>query len=280
VGRVEGKVALITGAARGQGRSHALRLAEEGADVILVDLCSEIPGLAYPMPTELDLAETARQVEQLGRRAVTAKADVRDLSALTAAVDQGVAELGRLDIVSANAGICTVMNADEISEEAWSATIDINLTGSFYTAIAALKHIRAGGAGGSVIFTSSISGLETRRRGLAHYCASKYGVIGLAKTLALEWGAENIRSNAVCPGNVDTDMIQNQHVWSKYMPHLENPTREDAERPDSPFNSVNAMPVPWVAPADISNVVLWLASDESRYVTGTAQVVDAGMMLV
>jgi SDR family mycofactocin-dependent oxidoreductase len=278
MGRVEGKVALVTGAARGQGRSHALRLAEEGADVILLDICDEVPGLPYPMPTEDDLAQTAAEVEKVDRRAVTAKVDIRDLRALTSEVDRAVAELGRLDIVSANAGICAVEPAMEISAEAWKTTIETNLTGAFHTAKATIPHIRAHGRGGSVIFTASMAGLIPVPN-LAHYCASKWGVIGLAKVLAAELGSENIRVNAICPGNVDTDMIQNPAVLGMFMPHLENPTRDDALVPDSSVSALNAMPVPWVDPVDISNALLWLASDEARFVTGTTQVVDAGRLL-
>ena len=198
MGRVDGKVALITGAARGQGRCHAVRLAEEGADIIAIDLCDQIGTVHYDMPTADDLAETKSQVEALGRRAITAVADVRDTAALRAVVDDGVAQLGRLDIIVANAGIFSFAPVLELSEEAWRDVIDVNLTGVWRTCVAAIPAMIAAGNGGSVILTSSAAGLAPFRN-TAHYVTSKYGVVGLMKCLALELGEHRIRVNSVNP---------------------------------------------------------------------------------
>jgi SDR family mycofactocin-dependent oxidoreductase len=276
MGRVEGKVAFITGAARGQGRSHAIRLAQEGADIIAIDICENVDGTPYKGATEADLAETVRQVEALDRRIVATKADVRDFAALKAAVDDGVAQLGRLDIVSANAGILTSPSkAEDFSDETWNTMIDVNLSGVWHTAKAAIPHLKAAGNGGSIILTSSEAGL----RGYAnagHYVSAKHGVVGLMRTLALELANDMIRVNSIHPTQVDTDMIQNEATYRLFRPDLEHPTREDFA-PAS--QSVNALPIPWVEAVDISNALLFLASDEARFVTGVMLPVDAGCFL-
>jgi (+)-trans-carveol dehydrogenase len=272
-GRVEGKVAFITGAARGQGRSHAVRLAQEGADIIAVDLLEPIPGAPYGPATEEDLAETVRQVEALDRRIVASKADVRDYAGLKAALDAGVAELGRLDIVSANAGISTQMaTADELEEDMWQNMIATNLTGVWHTAKAAIPHLKAGGRGGSIVLTSSEAGLKAYAH-VAHYVSAKHAVVGLMRTLALELADDRIRVNSLHPTQVDTDMIMNEATYKLFRPDLEHPTRDDFA-PAS--QAVNALPIPWVEAVDISNALLWLSSDEARYVTGVTLPVDAG----
>jgi (+)-trans-carveol dehydrogenase/(-)-trans-carveol dehydrogenase len=272
-GRVAGKVAFITGAARGQGRSHAIRLAQEGADIIAVDICEDVPGIPYPGATEADLAETVKLVEALDRRIVAAKADVRDYAGLKAALDDGVAQLGRLDIVSANAGIGTApVPAWEMDESVWQTMIDINLTGVWHTAKAAIPHLIEGSHGGSIILTSSAAGLQAYQN-IAHYVSAKHGVVGLMRTLALELAPYFIRVNSIHPTQVDTPMIQNEATWRLFRPDLEHPTEADFA-PAS--QAMNALPIPWVEPVDISNAVLYLASDESRYVTGVALPVDAG----
>lgn len=216
MGRVEGKVAFITGAARGQGRSHAIRLAQEGADIIAIDLCEEIPYNPYELSTEEDLAETVRQVEALDRRIVARKADVRDFDGLKAAVDEGVAELGRLDIVSANAGVAgTAALTEELPEDQWRTMIDINLSGVWHSAKAAIPHIKAGGDGGSMVLTSSEAGIRGYAN-MAHYVSAKHGVVGLMRTLAMELAPERIRVNSIHPTQVDTDMIQNQSIYSLF----------------------------------------------------------------
>jgi (+)-trans-carveol dehydrogenase len=274
-GRVAGKVAFITGAARGQGRSHAIRLAQEGADIIAVDICRQVDSVPYPMATPEDLAETVRQVEALDRRIIASQADVRDYDALSAAVDAGVAELGRLDIVSANAGISSVGRADELPEQTWRDMIDTNLTGVWHAAKAAIPHLKAGGRGGAIILTSSAAGLMAMEN-IAHYVAAKHGVVGLMRTLALELAPLGIRVNSLHPTTVNTDMIQNAATYALFRPDLENPTVEDAT---DTFLMLNALPVRWVEPIDISNAVLFLASDEARYITGVTLPIDAGCVI-
>ncbi|SDZ13504.1 (+)-trans-carveol dehydrogenase [Geodermatophilus africanus] len=278
MGRVEGKVALITGAARGQGRSHAIRLAEEGADIIAIDICEHIPSALHTMGTEEELNETVQQVEKLDRRIVAKKADVRNREALGAAIAEGVQELGRLDIVSANAGIASVNPVLEVSNAEWHDVIDVNLTGAWHTAVEAIPHILAGGRGGSVIFTSSAAGVDVVPN-LGHYNASKHGIIGLMKTLAIELGPQSVRVNAIAPTNVDTPMLVNDKLMKLFMPHLESPTRADAEAEGSNYRAVNAIPIPWVDPIDISNALLFLASDEARFITGIVMPVDAGFLV-
>jgi SDR family mycofactocin-dependent oxidoreductase len=273
-GRLEGKVAFITGAARGQGRSHAIRLAQEGADIIAVDICAQVESVPYPMATPADLADTVKEVEALDRRIVATQADVRDFAAMKKAVDDGVAQLGRLDIVSANAGICSFDTLDKLTEQTWRDMIDTNLTGVWHTAKAAIPHLKAGGRGGSIILTSSTAGLMAMEN-LGHYVSAKHGVVGLMKTLALELAPDMIRVNSVHPTSVNTDMVHNKAMYDLFAPDLENPTREQVgER----FQTLNALPIMWVEPVDISNAVLWLASDESRYVTGVTLPVDAGSL--
>jgi SDR family mycofactocin-dependent oxidoreductase len=275
-GRVEGKVAFITGAARGQGRSHAIRLAEEGADIIAVDICEDIEGVPYAGPTAEDLAQTVKEVESFDRRIVATKADVRDYSSLKRALDDGVAALGRLDIVSANAGISVApAQSQDIAEAVWRNTLDINLTGVWHTTKAATPHLIAGGRGGSVILTSSAAGLMGYPN-VAEYVSAKHGVVGLMRTLALELAPHMIRVNSVHPTQVDTPMIMNQATYSLFRPDLEHPSREDFA-PAS--QEMNALPIPWVEPIDVSNLVLFLASDEARYITGVTLPVDAGALI-
>lgn len=272
MGRVEGKVAFITGAARGQGRAHAVRLASEGADIIAVDICERVEHSVAVPATEDDLAETAALVEKLDRRIVTRKADVRDYDALKSALDDGVAELGRLDIVCANAGVWTYRLSHELPEGEWQEIIDIVLTGAWHTCKAAIPTLLEQNQGGSIILTSSMGGLKGWPN-LSHYVAAKHGVIGLARSLANELGPHNIRVNAICPGTVDTALVNNQATYDLFAPDLVNPTREQAaER----FAMITGMPVPWVQPEDIASAVLYLASDDGRYVSGTTLSVDAG----
>ncbi|MBF6278209.1 MULTISPECIES: mycofactocin-coupled SDR family oxidoreductase [Nocardia] len=276
-GRVEGKVAFITGAARGQGRSHAVRLAEEGADIIAVDVCKPVSGTdLIPASTPADLAETVELVKGLGRRIVTAEVDVRDFDALKAAVDNGVEQLGRLDIIVANAGIGNGgATLAETSEQDWNTMIGINLEGVWKTVKAGVPHLISGGNGGSIILTSSVGGLKAYPN-TGHYVAAKHGVVGLMRTFAVELGANSIRVNSVHPTNVNTPMFMNEGTMKMFRPDLENPGVEDFE-PVAKF--MHVLPVGWVEPVDISNAVLFLASDESRYITGLPVTVDAGSML-
>ena len=263
-GRVAGKVAFITGAARGQGRSHAIRLAEEGADIIAIDICRDYGTVPYAMATEADLAETVKAVEALDRRIVATQADVRDAAALKAAVDDGVAQLGRLDIVSANAGICTVQSWDEVTPEVWQDTLDTNLTGVWNTMVVSVPHLIAAG-GGSIICTSSTAGIKGLPY-LAPYVAAKHGVVGIARTMANELAIHKIRVNTVHPTGVDTPM-------GNGLGGLEPLINRD---PNLGPIYMNTLPVETVDPRDISNAVLFLASDEARYVTGLEFTVDAG----
>ncbi|HEY0804644.1 MAG TPA: mycofactocin-coupled SDR family oxidoreductase, partial [Pseudonocardiaceae bacterium] len=224
-GRVAGKVAFITGAARGQGRSHAIRLAEEGADIIAVDICRQVDSVPYPMATPEDLAETVKAIEALDRRIHAVAADVRDYGALKAALDDGVAQLGRLDIVSANAGIASYGQADELDETTWQDMIDTNLTGVWHTAKAAIPHLIEQGTGGSIVLTSSTAGLMAMPN-LAHYVSAKHGVVGLMRTLALELAPHFIRVNSVHPTGVNTPMVQNEASIRLFLPDVENPTAE------------------------------------------------------
>jgi SDR family mycofactocin-dependent oxidoreductase len=263
-GRVAGKVAFITGAGRGQGRSHAIRLAEEGADIIAVDILRNYDTVGYGMSTEADLAQTVKDVEALDRRIIATQADVRDATALKAAVDDGVAQLGHLDIVCANAGICTVQAWDEVTPAVWQDTLDTNLTGVWNTMVAGVPHLIANG-GGSIIATSSTAGIK----GLpyfAPYVAAKHGVVGIAKTMANELARHKIRVNTVHPTGVKTPMGDG----------LDGLTALIERDPDLGPVYMNSLPVESVEPRDVSNAVLFLASDEAQYVTGLEFTVDAG----
>jgi SDR family mycofactocin-dependent oxidoreductase len=274
-GRVEGKVAFITGAARGQGRSHAIRLAREGADIIAVDLAGQIGSVPYAMATPEDLAQTVKEVEALDRRIVASQADVRDYGAVKAALDDGVAQLGRLDIVSANAGIFSFGTLEELTETQWQDMLDVNLTGEWHAAKAAIPHLRAAG-GGSIILTSSAAGLKGFAN-VGHYVSAKHGVVGLMRTLALELAPDMIRVNSLHPTSVNTDMLQNPPMYELFAPDL--PAAERTKDVLVPrFQELSALPIPWVEPVDISNAVLWLASDEARYVTGVTLPIDAGSL--
>ncbi|MCU1420444.1 MAG: 3-ketoacyl-ACP reductase [Microbacteriaceae bacterium] len=276
MGRVEGKVAFVSGAARGQGRSHAIRLAQEGADIIAVDIEGQIDTVPYPMSTPADMEETVRQVEALDRRIIATRADVRDFDSIKAAVDDGVAQLGRLDIVSANAGIFSFGATDELDEQHWQDMLDVNLGGVWHVAKATIPHLKAAG-GGSMILTSSDAGLKGMAN-IGHYVSAKHGVVGLMRTLALELAPHYIRVNTLNPTTVNTDMIKNAATYALFAPDL--PTSEQTlENIEPRFTAMNAMPIPWVEPVDISNALLFLASDEARYVTGVTLPVDAGWLL-
>ena len=271
-GRVAGKVAFITGAARGQGRSHAVRLAQEGADIIAVDICDQVETVPYPLATREDLAQTVAMVEACDRRIVSRIADVRDSEAMKRVVDDGVAELGRLDIVAANAGIWSPGRIEQLSDPVWHEMIDINLTGAWYTAKAAIPHLRAGGAGGSIILTSSVAGLKGGP-GIVHYITAKHGIVGMMRALAMELAPERIRVNSLNPTQVNTDMLMNESIKKLFVPDRDDVPMEEFV---AVSQSLNALPVPWVEPTDVSHALLFLASDESRYITGVALPVDAG----
>ncbi|BBY24796.1 oxidoreductase [Mycobacterium stomatepiae] len=267
-----GKVAFITGAARGQGREHAVRLAEEGADIIAVDMCGDVESVAYPLATEADLDETAALVEKSGRRIVTAKADVRDVASLGAALQQGIDELGRPDVVIANAGISgSPAPAAMIEEAAWQTMLDINLTGVWHTVKVAVPHM-SDGRGGSIILVSSMLGLRGGGY-MAHYASAKHGVVGLMNSLANELAPQLIRVNSIHPGNIRTPMIDNEQFHRTLRPDLPNPTMDDTA---AVLGHFHMMPVPVIEARAVSNAVLFLASDEAQYITGAALPVDAG----
>jgi SDR family mycofactocin-dependent oxidoreductase len=266
MGRVDGKVAFITGAGRGQGRSHAVRLAEEGADIIAVDICDDIDVALGPMSSEDDLAETARLVEATGQRVVTANADVRNIARLKDVVDDGVSQLGGLDVVVANAGILTMQPWDEVTPEIWQVVIDVNLTGVWKTCAVTAPHLVARG-GGSIILTSSSAGIKGQPF-LVPYVAAKHGVVGLMKALTNELAEYNVRVNTIHPTGVNTPM-----GGEEARPLID---RLVTNKPNLGPIYMNALPVQMIDPIDISNGVLFLASDEARYVTGLQMTVDAG----
>ncbi|MFI5511111.1 mycofactocin-coupled SDR family oxidoreductase [Mycobacterium sp. NPDC051804] len=272
MGRLQGKVALITGAARGIGRAQAVRFAQEGADVIALDICGPVDGTVLTPPaTSADLEETARLVSEAGGRIVTEIVDVRDTDAVQAATDRGVEQLGGLDIVCATAGITSREMALEMSENAWQTMLDVNLSGVWRTCRATAPHLIERGAG-SMILISSIAGLRGLV-GVAHYTSAKHGVVGLMRTLANELAPHNIRVNSVHPTNVDTPMIQNDNVRSAFRPDLEHVSREEFAESAC---SMNMLPIPWVDAVDVANACLFLASDEARYITAVTLPVDAG----
>jgi SDR family mycofactocin-dependent oxidoreductase len=273
---MEGKVAFITGAARGQGRAHAVRLAGEGADVIVTDIAAPVDTVSYAPATPEDLAETVKEVEALDRRVVSFVADVRDHDALAGGLAAGVAELGGLDVVVANAGIINAVRPSwELDEADWQTMLDVNLTGVWHATKAAVPHLIERGPGGSVILISSTAGLRGIP-GIAHYNAAKHGVLGLARTLANELAPHRIRVNSVHPTNVRTTMIDNPSSAKIYRPDLENPTFEDSL---PALANINMWDEPYLDVEDVANAVLFLACDESRYVTGIALPVDLGMSM-
>ncbi|BBX53300.1 mycofactocin-coupled SDR family oxidoreductase [Mycolicibacterium poriferae] len=275
-GRVEGKVAFITGAARGQGRAHAVRMAQEGADIIAVDICKQIDSVLIPLSSPEDLAETADMVKNAGGRIHTAEVDVRDYDALKAAVDAGVEEFGKLDIIVANAGIGNGgQTLDKTGEPDWDDMIGVNLSGVWKTVKAGVPHILAGGNGGSIILTSSVGGLKAYPH-TGHYVAAKHGVVGLMRTFAVELGAQNIRVNSVHPTNVNTPLFMNEPTMKLFRPDLENPGPEDMKVVGQ---LMHTLPIGWVEPEDIANAVLFLASDEARFITGVTLPVDGGSCL-
>lgn len=275
-GRVAGKVAFITGAARGQGRSHAIRLAEEGADIIAVDLCRNLDTIGYPLATPEDLEETARFVEKAGRRIVTAQADVREAGQLKEALDAGLAEFGKVDIVVAQAGVAAMKGQPPM--QAWTDGINTNLVGTINAIQVALPHLTEGA---SIIATASAAALMDAHNkpnpgsdpGGMGYMVSKRMISEYVHYLATELSPRGIRANVIHPTNCNTNMLQSEPMYRSFRPDLEHPELKDAE---PVFYVQQAMKVPWVEPVDISNAVLWLASDEARFVTGMQLRVDAG----
>lgn len=273
MGRLDGKVAFITGGARGQGRAHAVTMAKEGAQIAAVDLCGQVTGVPYPMATEADLEETTRLVEAQGQRCLSLKADARDSEAMRAAAQEAADEFGKIDIGVINHGIVRIGPWDTITDEDWDIMIENNLSGVWRSSRAVIPHLIDAG-GGSLILTSSVAGLIPAH-GLVSYTAAKHGVVGLAKALAVELGPSWVRVNAVCPGSIDTPMVDNQYTLDMFSGGPGG-TKEKAE---FPARAGQVLPVPWIEPEAVSYAIVYLASDEGRYVTGTAFPVDAGSMV-
>jgi len=264
MGKLDEQVAFITGGARGQGRSHALALAREGADIAVCDIAAPIETVPYPLASEEDLAETVRQVEALGRRCVAVKADVRSTEEIEGAVAEALGELGRIDVLLANAGVCGFGKFWEIDDRMWDEMVDTDLTGVFKSMRAVVPQMIERGYG-RIVATSSMGG-RMGNPNLAHYVAAKWGVIGLVKTLALEVADKGITVNAVCPATVDSEMVHNEALYGLFAPDLENPTKADVE---PRYTAMNPVPEPWTPPEEISAAVLYLVSAEARMVTGT-----------
>lgn len=267
MGRLDGKIAFITGAARGQGRSHAVRMAEEGANVVISDICGPVGTSGVTPATPADLEETVRLVEATGRRCVWDRVDVRDPDALKALAQRGIVELGHIDTVVANAGILNWARTHELTQQQWQDVIDVNLTGAYNTIQAVLPHLLERGKGGSIIVISSSAGLKGQPFTLS-YTAAKHGLVGVVNALAIEYGEFNIRANSIHQAGVTTPMGD--------VPGLGALIEERAFTVGPVF--MNTMPVEFIEPIDVSNAVVFLASDEARYVTGLQMKVDAGLV--
>jgi (+)-trans-carveol dehydrogenase len=276
MGKLDGKVAFITGAARGQGRAEAVRLAQDGADIIAVDICEQIATARYQLSSPEDLEETVRLVEAEDRRIFARQGDTRDFEGLREVVDAGVAELGRLDFAVANAGISNWGPGIEIEEDEWDDVVDTCMKGVWNTCKAAVPQIRAHGEGGAMVLTSSVAGLHAYGN-LAHYAAAKHGVVGLMRVLGLELGPERIRVNTIHPTTVNTPMVLNEPVYRFFAPDKDKPTEADLR---AVTETLHPMPTPWVEAIDIANAVAFLVSDEARFITGVTLPIDAGENLI
>lgn len=264
MGRFDGRVVLITGGARGQGRNHAVRFAREGADVAVLDICSgRIETVPYDIAGEEELEATIRLVEDEGRRCLGVRADIRSAAEVEAAVERVLTEYGRIDVLAANAGICTFGPIETMEQELWQTMIDVNLTGAFNSVRAVLPSMLENGFG-RIVATSSMAG-RAGWENIGHYAASKWGLIGMIKSLALEVADRGVTANVVCPSSVNTPMMHNESSYRLFRPDLENPTMEDAL---PAFQSINVLPVPYAEPDDISDSVLFLASEDAKYITG------------
>ena len=273
--RLDGRTAIVTGAARGQGRSHAIRLAQLGARLVLVDVCADLPHIPYRQPERAELDDTARAAREAGAEVRTIVADVRDAAAMSGAAMLAVDELGGIDIVIANAGVIQLKPATEIGPEDWATIIDINLTGTWNTIAPTIAPMIDQRRGGTIIITSSAAGLKGPPN-MAHYAASKSGVIGMMRSLSAELGPHGIRVNCIAPTTVDTEMVHWPAAYAMFRPDLDSPGRDDVV---DIFSSLNVLPVPWIEASDVTEAVAFLAGDRSRYITGTVLPVDAGTLI-
>lgn len=272
--RLADRTALVTGAGRGQGRAHAMRMAGEGARVVVTDVCRDIDEIGYPMASRAELEETAALIEAAGGRVLAMPADVRSQADLDAAASAGMDAFGPFDIVCANAGVTSYGKGWRLEEADWLAVVDINLNGVWRTIKAAVPGMIEARRGGAIVITSSAGG----RRGIpnaSHYVSTKHGVVGLMRTMANELAPYGIRVNTIHPTAVDTPMIHNAMTYRLFCPDIENPTRADAE---TRFRPGNPLGVPWIEPEDVSDAVIWLVSDEGKFVTGSEIPVDAGFV--
>lgn len=272
MGRLDGQVAMITGAARGMGRAHATTLASEGADLVICDIAEQPKTIAYPVASSQDLDETAAEVRRLGRRAVSMIADVRSEEQLSELVARGIKEFGRIDIMVSNAGVTGYGPAHKLTEESWDEIVDINLKGAWLSAKVVIPQMIERGQGGSLVFISSGLGLKGLPEA-GHYAAAKHGVVGLMRSLALELAPHWIRVNSVHPAGTNTPMAHNQMHYKRFAGGREGATLDDVVEV---FESIAALPIKWTEPEDIANAVLWLVSTEARYVTGVSLPVDGG----
>ncbi len=270
---MQGKVALISGAARGQGSSHALRMAAAGADLVLFDICRDVSSVPYSLASAADLADTAAAARALGVRVVAREGDARSSAFMADLVAEAEISFGRLDVICANAGIASLAPVAELTDEMWDDMIGINLTGAFKTVRAALPLMRRSGEGGCIVFTTSTAATSASPN-LGHYCSSKHGVTGLMRVLAKELASEGIRVNAVLPTSVNTAMIHNQATYARFADRFDG--RVSVHEVAPVFQSLNLLPVPWVEPADVTDAVMWLISDGARMITGVQLPVDAG----
>lgn len=277
MGRVSGKVAFVTGAARGQGRSHAVRLAEEGANIVAVDICAPIASMRYPLATPEDLEQTVKEVEATGQQILARPVDVRERTQLQSVMDEALSQFGRVEVIVANAGIFPVV--DTTLCQAFVDATDVDLIGVMNTVAVALPHLKAGA---SIIVTGSTAGMMSGTTemlgasGGVGYSWAKQTIGRYVEVLALQLAPSMVRLNAIHPTNVDTHLLHNDDIYRAFRPDLENPTREDALLA---FPAMQAMPIPWIDSQDVSHLVAYLASDESRYMTGLNIRLDAGAML-
>jgi len=270
MGEVEGRVALVTGAARGQGRAHAIALANEGADLIVTDLCADIGTVPYPLGTAAELAETVSLVEATGQRCLSMSADIRDTAGIGLVVEAGIEAFGQIDICVANAGVTGYGKFHELDDDTWNDMIDVDLTGTFKTIRAVLPHMLERRYG-RIIATSSMAG-RMGNANLAHYVAAKWGVIGMVKSLAMEVANKGITVNAIAPAAVDTAMLHNEAMYKLFCPDMEAPTREDVT---PRYQAMNRLGVAWMAPEEVSRAVLFVAADAASSMTG--QVIEVSL---